>query len=183
MKISQLVLYFSFTFFISHLIPSASFSEESPQLGNASSGSLDSTDSTSITSDEQSKQETDPCENFEQRERVPSGVVASVGTFGHSVSIDVDLGEEVSGGAASVIQSSILTPRRNSCRAIIKNTSECADYKLGIKITGNDSRGGKKNVVSDTFVIRKGSQREFNFSCTLKNSYQMSIVSSSAIKK
>lgn len=127
----------------------------------------------------------DPCENSEQNERVPTGTIASVGSFGRRAAIDVDLGDEVPGGQSATILASISTVRSNACRATIKNVSECNAYTLGLKIVEGDMSGSGegRNLMSDTVTFAIGSKKEFNFACNNKKNYQVTITSSKVSKR
>ncbi len=125
---------------------------------------------------------TDPCADSEKNERVPTGAIASIGTFGLMAGIDVDLGDEAPGGKSSVISASIRKTGTSSCRSVVENSSKCNAYSLGLRISESGTRG-TKNITSDTFTIKAGGKREFNFSCTPGRNYQVSITSSKILKR
>jgi hypothetical protein len=134
--------------------------------------------------EQEEKKMSDPCEDSLENERVPTGTIASVGTYGPTVVIDADIGDEMPGGEASVILASIQVVSSKRCRTVVRNVSECNAYKLGIRIREYDSRRGRSEIItSETITISPEGERELFFSCDKRRNYRVEITSSEAVKR
>lgn len=125
----------------------------------------------------------DPCEGSEDEEHIPVGGVASTGMYGPNASVDVDLGESVSGGTKATIKSSINRLRSNRCQAVFQNVSECNAYSISVSVMENELGGSSKRINSGSFSIDPGKTKELPFNCRDKKNYKVEISSYKILKR
>jgi len=124
----------------------------------------------------------DPCEGSIEKERAPSGAIASWGNFSMGAAVDVDAGEAAPGDEASVIVGSLSFEKSNRCIARLKNSSECNSYSLSYQVKENNN-GRLNTKTSGSVSLTPGSEKSFPFACNMKYNYRLEISSAKAAKK
>lgn len=124
----------------------------------------------------------DPCEGSLDSERAPKGNIASFGSYGQAVSIDVDV-SSAPGDKPGIISGSIQPINQKKCKLVINNLSQCNSYSVSFVVKEIDTEGRSSSVTSGSPLISTDGSREVQFSCDPKKAYKLEVLSAKGSKK